>query len=103
MRIIYKYKIKSIVDIYDGNLDRYELIIPSGSKILSCAIQRNSDVCVWVEQDFVTTEKTTMEHYAIEFAGTGWPLHNMEKYNFLNTILVDDGEYVYHVYYRLLP
>lgn len=103
MRIIYKYKVKTILDIYSGNLGRYELLVPSGSKILSCAIQHNKDICVWVEQDMVTTDKNTMEHYSIEFIGTGWPLHNMDKYNFLSTILIEDGDYVYHVYYRLLP
>ena len=96
MKTIYKYIINDTA-VVAGIQNRKTLLLPVGSKILCCKLQRNKDICVWIELDPNIEEK---EEFTFAIFGTGWPMRELTDatYEYIDTIMFDDGVFVYHVY-----
>lgn len=97
MKTIYKYVISNIPDVVSGANLSANLSLPVGAKILCCKIQKHVDVCVWVELD---TEVEQKENVFIAIYGTGFNMKQLEgrEYKYIDTFMVGEGVYVYHVY-----
>ena len=82
MKKIYKYKIPK-----NGLIE-----IPCKAEVLS-ANSQNGEIFIWalVDISIVMTEARVFE-----IIGTGFEFVNCEKYNFINTVFVD--EYVFHIF-----
>ena len=96
MKTIYKYVINDTA-VVAGIQNGKTLLLPVGSKILCCKLQNNKDICVWVELDPKVEEK---EEFTFVLFGTGWPMADLAdaNYEYVDTIMFDDGVFVYHVY-----
>ena len=86
MKQVWKYKV---------SIGKSKLGIPRGGKILYVSEQFN-EICIWVE---VYPDRKKELRY-IEVFGTG---HNIKEemsisHNYLGTVKLDDGEFVFHVY-----
>lgn len=84
MRKIYKYTLSPLDSL---------LYLPEGSTILKAAAQ-NEEVCLWVE---VTPNNPSKAHQYYIF-GTGHPFKIPEKIKYLDTVLLENGSLVFHVY-----
>lgn len=94
MKTIYKYEICTVPELVAGYKNGKTLELPENSKILRCEIQQNN-VCVWVELDKEREEK---EQLHVVLFGTGWEFSGV--YQYVNSIFVHSGTFVYHAYYR---
>jgi len=74
------------------------LQIPSGGVILSCQIQKGKP-CLWV---MVEPELKKTDRF-IEIIGTGNPAHETlnVKRIFIDTIQIDGGDLVFHIFERV--
>lgn len=82
MKKIYKYKIPK-----NGLIE-----LPYKSEVLS-ANSQNGEIFIWA---LVDVSINTIETRIFEIIGTGFEFVNSEKYNFINTIFMD--EYVFHIF-----
>lgn len=89
-RSIYKYTIDEV--------GTQTLTLPAGSKILSVINQRDV-IRIYAMVD-PRTERT--EKYSIEIYGTGHTIRHDDTYKFLGTVVLYDGEIVFHVFYKKL-
>ena len=87
MKIIGKYTL----EIRDEQI----LTLPIGSKILSAKEQFNTMVLYAI----IDTEEEIKEFYFIRIYGTGHPFET-PMYNYLDTVKLQDGRIMYHVFYR---
>lgn len=97
MKTIYKYVISNTPEVVSGANLSAKIALPVGSKILCCKIQNEVDVCVWVEIDTDVEQKETI---VIGIFGTGWDMDCLKdkKYEYIDTIMIGEGVFVYHVY-----
>lgn len=97
MKTIYKYVISNTPELVSGENLGAKIALPVGSKVLCCKIQNKEDICVWVELDTEVEEK---EQVFITIYGTGWDMCQLKglNYEYLDTIMIGDGFFVYHVY-----
>jgi hypothetical protein len=87
MKKIYKY-------ILDGD----PLILPAGSKIISVANQRDNIVLYAI----VDTDIKDKMIYSIFIAGTGQEIgRDLMDYTFLGTVSLLNGEFMFHIFYKL--
>lgn len=102
MKTIYKYVLDTVPNVVGAPKIPYQIELPQGAKVLSCGIQGGHSVCVWALVDPDVEEKVKTNFYVI---GTGWPLSPelTEGWAFLNTIMVEDGVFVYHVFVEVDP
>lgn len=103
MNTIYKYTIDNIESIVsDNNKVGYDIEMPVNSKILSAKVQ-NGNLCIWalVDPDYELETRTVF------VIGTGWPLIDVifstrknieQKINFIDTVLLGNGAFVYHIF-----
>lgn len=82
MKKIYKYKIPK-----NGLIE-----LPYKAEVLS-ANSQNGEIFIWA---LVDVSINTIETRIFEIIGTGFEFVNSEKYNFINTIFMD--EYVFHIF-----
>lgn len=75
--------------------DPFEVGMPGGSKILSVRIQRG-EVCLWA---LVDSEASHAEVRRFHIVGTGHPIRqDLDKLQFIDTVLMDEGTLVWHVF-----
>lgn len=82
---IYKYFIDDTTD---------EITVPKGSKIL-CAKNQNELIVVYIQ----VTTSTETESYFFDSIPTGHYKFD-ETWNYLDTVLVDSGKSIWHIYYK---
>ena len=85
MKTVYKY----ILPIGD----EVRIRMPAFAKVLSVWVQ-GDNICVWaqVETGVPTLYKT------FRVAGTGHPIEEPEKWNFIGTVFLYGGSLVFHVF-----
>ncbi len=83
MRTIYKYTL---------NPKDLNVRMPIGARLLSVA-EQNNQICVWAEVD----SEADTELVGFEVFGTGHELTD-NNHEFVGTALMDDGDFVFHVY-----
>ena len=92
MKTIYKYGL-SITDTQNVQM-------PFGARILCVQVQRGTP-CIWAEVD---TEEERTEMRRIDIYGTGHPMDRNPEFgsSYIGTFQVRDGDFVFHVYERVL-
>ena len=102
MKTIYKYTISNTPEVVAGINLESKIYVPAGSKILCCKVQNKTDVCVWVEleESDINNALVTIQPITIKIFGTGWNMDCLKdkKYEYLDTFMIGDGVFVYHVY-----
>lgn len=92
MKTVHKYGGFSPGDLADRS--GFCLDMPSGAKVLSAVNQRNR-LCVYAEVDH-SRQKNMRTFACVE---TGGPLPKPAgRWQFIDTVLLDDGAFVLHVY-----
>lgn len=94
MKKIYKYSITSDLALVAGISNSADIELPKGSIIRFCGVQ-NGWINIWVEID---PNESQMELYEFIIYGTGWDIPS--ESNYVGTVMLNDGAFVYHVYYR---
>ena len=85
MKTVYKYKLGDA----GGTV-----LMPYGANIVHVGYQHNDVLTIWAEVD---TEEIRYIDRSFAVYGTGWPI-TAERAVMLATLLVNNGEYVWHVY-----
>lgn len=102
MKTIYKYTISNTPEVVAGINLESKIFVPAGSKILCCKVQNKTDVCVWVEleESELSKPEETLQPITIKIFGTGWNIDCIKnkKYEYIDTIMIGEGVFVYHVY-----
>lgn len=71
--------------------------VPLGTKILSTSAQ-GDDIVVY---GLVSLNEESKEVYSIEVSGTGQQIPSyINDYKFLDTVKMNNGEVIYHVFYK---
>jgi len=83
-KTIWKYKLDGV---------ECEIAMPLHAKVLSAAVQQR-DICIWA---LVEPEQATYERHFI-IIGTGHKVPDGYNIEFIDTVLVNDGEYVFHIF-----
>jgi len=89
MKKIFKYRIEV--------KDEQVISIPKNSRILSVEEQFGQIVIYAVIN---TTEERT-ENYSIIIHGTGHPANDIDDCNFLDTVKLENGALMFHVFYKI--
>lgn len=99
MKRIYKYVLDTALDVVEAPRFPYTMELPKGTAILSCGLQNKENICVWAKVDPNQTEMVEVEFYII---GTGWPIPNDidNGLQYIGTVMISDGLYVYHVFVK---
>ena len=99
MKRIYKYVLDTALDVVEAPKFPYTMELPKGTAILSCGLQNKENICVWAKVDPNQTEMVEVEFYII---GTGWPIpDNIDNgLQYIGTVMISDGLYVYHVFVK---
>ena len=99
MKKIYKYVLDTALDVVGAPKFPYTMELPKGASILSCGLQNKENICVWAKVDPNQTEMVEVEFYII---GTGWPIPNDidNGLQYIGTVMISDGLYVYHVFVK---
>ena len=102
MKTIYKYTVSNTPEVVAGMNLESKIYVPAGSKILCCKVQNKTDVCVWVEleESDLNNAKVPIQPITIKIFGTGWNMDCIKdkKYEYIDTFMIGDGVFVYHVY-----
>lgn len=102
MKTIYKYTVSNTPEVVAGMNLESKIYVPAGSKILCCKVQNSTDVCVWteLEESDINNAKVPIQPITIKIFGTGWNMDCLKdkKYEYLDTFMIGDGVFVYHVY-----
>ena len=102
MKTIYKYTVSNTPEVVAGMNLESKIYVPAGSKILCCKVQNKTDVCVWVEleESDINNALVAIQPITIKIFGTGWNMDCIKdkKYEYLDTFMIGDGVFVYHVY-----
>jgi hypothetical protein len=85
-RIIFKYELPVV--------EHSSVAMPVGAKIL-CAHEQHGNVCLWALID-PTENRTKIRLFRI--AGTGHPIEYTDQFVFIDTVFLDDGSLVFHVF-----
>lgn len=88
MKKIFKFKL----EITDEQI----LSLPLNSRILSVAEQFGDMVLYAV----VDTSEDLKEDYKIIIHGTGHPANDIDNCTFLGTVKMEDGQLMFHVFYK---
>ena len=99
MKRIYKYVLDTALDVVGAPRFPYTMELPKGTTILSCGLQNKENICVWAKVDPNQTEMVEVEFYII---GTGWPIPDDidNGLQYIGTVMISDGLYVYHVFVK---
>ena len=99
MKRIYKYVLDTALDVVGASKFPYTMELPKGTTILSCGLQNKENICVWAKVDPNQTEMVEVEFYII---GTGWPIPDDidNGLQYIGTVMISDGLYVYHVFVK---
>jgi len=91
MKKIFKYKLD-----YMDHQEHIIIDIPMPAKILSVSEQNNIAVIYALVDD--ERETTPVD---VLIVGTGYPIRdNIDTYDFIGTVKLDDGKYMWHIFYR---
>ena len=71
--------------------------IPEDAQVLSAKFQ-NGRICIWVLVD----PDAPIVKREFEVYGTGHPIQDADDLRFIDTVLVDNGQLIYHVFERNL-
>lgn len=88
MKVIHKYELKIGIT---------EVEIPISNRILSIQIQDNK-VCMWILLDDSNNTKVKRKFVAI---GTGHSINEENKLVYLDTIQLNKGTYIFHIFEQL--
>ena len=94
MKTIYKYKLNTCPELVGGKV-LVEAILPVGAEPLTVQIQNKHDICLWAKVDPKVQEIETRRFIMF---GTGMPIHDDFEMNYISTILIEEGTFVYHVF-----
>ena len=99
MKTIYKYVLYTACNVVGTPKFPYTMELPKGAVILSCGLQNNKNFCVWAKVDPNQTEMVEVEFYIF---GTGWPIPDEidNGLQFIGTVMISDGRYVYHIFIK---
>ena len=99
MKSIYKYVLDTTWNVIGATKMCYARDLPKGSVILSCGLQNKENICVWAKVDPNQTEMVEVEFYII---GTGWSIPDDidNGLQYIGTVMISDGLYVYHVFVK---
>jgi hypothetical protein len=99
MKSIYKYVLDTAWNVVGSPKIPYTMELPKGAIILSCGLQNKENICVWAKVDPNQTEMVEVEFYIF---GTGWPIPDEvdNGLQFIGTVMISDGLYVYHVFIK---
>ena len=99
MKRIYKYVLDTALDVVGAPKFPYTMELPKGTAILSCGIQNKENICVWAKVDPNQTEMVEVGFYII---GTGLPIPDDidNGLQYIGTVMISDGLYVYHVFVK---
>lgn len=99
MKSIYKYVLDTAWNVVGAPKMPYTMELPKGATILSCGLQNKENICVWAKVDPNQTEMVEVEFYIF---GTGWPIPEEidNGLQFIGTVMISDGLYVYHVFIK---
>jgi hypothetical protein len=70
--------------------------IPKGGKVIAAKAQKEK-VCIWV---LVDTSNPAIERF-FKVYGTGYRIPDAENLKFIDTVLMDNGDLVLHIFERL--
>ena len=88
------YKIwKFPVSFNTINLDRFELAMPGGARILKLDIQRNEPQ-FWV----LVNPANEIELRRFRILGTGQPFEDLNDLEYIDSYQVNGGQFVWHVF-----
>ena len=98
MKTIYKYVLDTACNVVVAPKIPYTMELPKGAVIFSCGLQNNK-ICVWAKVDHNQTERVEVEFYIF---GTGWPIPDEidNSLQFIGTVMISDGLYVYHIFIK---
>ena len=99
MKTIYKYVLDTACNVLGAPKIPYTMELPKGAEILSCGLQNNKNFCVWAKVDPNQTEMVEVEFYIF---GTGCPIPDEidNGLQFIGTVMISDGRYVYHIFVK---
>ena len=80
--------------------DKQTLSVPKGAKFLSVANQ-NEKLCAWFLVEGDTDFELALETKTICIFGTGGPIPDKFKGEFIGTVLMYDGALAWHVFEEL--
>lgn len=102
MKTIYKYTITNTPEVVSGTNTESKIYVPVDSKILCCKVQHGTEVCVWVELDEAKlhASKILIQPITIKLFETGCNMDELKgkKYEYIDTIMISEGIFVYHAY-----
>ena len=87
MKTIYKYPLPEIINTVK---------LPIGYKILT-AEKQGTKVFAWVLVDPSETEMVDVKFYVF-YTGQSIPGNEIEDLDYINTIMFDNGMFVYHIF-----
>lgn len=99
MKTIYKYVLDTACNVVGAPKKPYTMELPKGAMILSCGLQNKENICVWAKVDPNQTETVEVEFYIF---GTGCPIPDEidNGLQFIGTVMISDGLYVYHIFIK---
>lgn len=80
--------------LFETNLSE-RLLLPADSFVLSSKVQKGS-VCVWI----AVGELKAKREFVFEARLTG-QITDISRYTFLDTALLEDGDFIIHVFYKV--
>ena len=94
MKKIYKYPLE---------FTNYQTLqLPRGAKVIS-AINQRDQIMLYAIVDTAEQELTTVEvSFEVVVQPTGLAFENIDAYQFLSTVSLNDARYVFHLFYRQL-
>lgn len=75
------------------HLEQFQLVMPTGAKILKLDIQRNEPQ-LWV----VVNPENEVETRRFRVLGTGRPFEDLEYLEYVDSYQVNGGQFVWHVF-----
>lgn len=99
MKNVYKYVLDTAWNVVRAPKIPYTMELPKGATILSCGLQNKENICVWAKVDPNQTEMVEVEFYIF---CTGWSIPDEidNGLQFIGTVMISDGLYVYHVFIK---
>ena len=88
--MIWKYKLV---------IGEQDIEIPRRGSLLAAQVQNKTDICVWVEFEWPDDGQPEMDECKFIVRPTGEPFEEFEDEQFLETVAMNDGEFMRHVYF----
>ena len=88
MKTIYKYNLSFPIDTIQ------EVEMPYGAQIISAKNQKEQ-ICIWA---IIDEEEERHEYRKFEICGTGTPIESKKEMKFIDTVLMSQGTFVFHVF-----